>query len=129
VRLIAGPVAQADQPTLMLAALTERLDAAGIHVALVDRQLRFTWAAPTGAVLMLARPVAHPWLREHELTCVGARPDLPQYATLVEANQRLVGMQAGAAPESLIQRAQAQLGFETAKENLAPFTSFLPLFP
>jgi hypothetical protein len=28
---------------------------------------------------------------------------------LVEANQRLVGMQAGAAPESLIQRAQAQL--------------------
>jgi hypothetical protein len=108
-RLMAGPVAQADPPTPMLAALTERLGAAGIQIALVDRQLRFTWAAPTGAVLMLARPVAHPWLRERELTCVGARPDLPQYAALVEANQRLVGMQAGAAPELLIQRAQAQL--------------------
>lgn len=116
-RVAAGQVEQAGSPTPMFADLVERLQVAGIQAAIetdieTDNEagrLVFRLKPVPGDVLRLARPVPHPWLREHQLTEIGAYPALDEYHPLVEANDRLARMLASRTPEKLVQDALAQL--------------------
>jgi hypothetical protein len=107
-RLAAGPVAPAAAPTPWFAELARRLQTAGIRAALADGQLSFHFAPPEGARLQLARPLPHPWLGDQIIEQVGIRPGVA-YQRLAEANERLVRMQSGQAPEQLLQTAVEQL--------------------
>jgi hypothetical protein len=93
----------------MFANLVQRLAAAGIEARLDGERLAFSFAPPTGDALRLARPVAHPWLPERALEAVGALPDLPEFAALVEANTRLGRLVDSQAPTALTQQAVANL--------------------
>ncbi|MFC1974861.1 hypothetical protein ACFLXQ_00510 [Chloroflexota bacterium] len=128
-----GPVKQALPPTPMFADLIRRLQVGGIRARLVEDKLTFHFEPPPGETLKLAHPVPHPWLRERELTEIGADaatgmydlvPDIPfylrwqmgqpilpsqAYAAIVEANDRLTRMLDSQTPEQLVQDAQAQL--------------------
>jgi RNA polymerase Rpb2, domain 6/RNA polymerase Rpb1, domain 2/RNA polymerase Rpb2, domain 3 len=108
-RLAAGPVAQAGAPSPMFAGLARRLAAGGIRADLGGERLTFNFALPAGDALHLARHVAHPWLPERSLDTVGALPDLPEYAALVEANARLARLVDSQAPAALAQQALANL--------------------
>ena len=108
-RVAAGRVEQAGPLTPMFADLVERLQVAGIQAALEAGKLIFRLELPQGDVLKLTRPVSHPWLREHQLTEIGAYPALDEYRPLVEANDRLARMLASRTPEKLVQDALFQL--------------------
>jgi len=108
-RAAAGQVKQAEPPTPAFADLAARLRAAGIEAALEADKLAFRLEPPSGDVLKLARPVSHPWLREQQLTKIGAYPTLHEYTLVVEANDRLARMLASQTPERLTQDAQTQL--------------------
>jgi hypothetical protein len=71
--------------------------------------LTFGFTSPQGDKLTLAHPVPHPWLRERELTEIGAYPALDEYPLLVEANDRLARMLDSQTPAKLVQDAIAQL--------------------
>ncbi len=108
-RVAEGPVAQAGAPSPRFADLAVRLAASGIRVDLQGEELRFQFASPEGATLKLVRPTPHPWLGRQELVEVGAFEDLPEYGALVEANARLERMLDSDVPESLAEKAFAQL--------------------
>jgi hypothetical protein len=108
-RLAAGPLEQAGPPTPMFAGLVRRLAAGGIRAELEGQRLAFSFAPPTGDMLSLAQPVAHPWLPERALNAVGALPELPEYAALAEANARLARLSDGLAPAALAQQTFAIL--------------------
>ncbi len=108
-RVAAGPVEQAAPPTPMFSDLADRLQAAGIEVELANDRLTFGFKSPKGDKLTLAHPVPHPWLRERELTEIGACPSLDEYPPLVEANDRLARMLDSQTPVRLVQNAVAQL--------------------
>jgi hypothetical protein len=108
-RVAAGSVEQAAPPTPMFADLVERLLVAGIDAALEGGRLAFRFEPPQGDALKLARPLPHPWLRERELTEIGAYPALDEYAPLAEANARLARMLVSQTPQRLLQDAQTQL--------------------
>lgn len=108
-RLRAGHIEQAEPPSPLACHLFERLAAVGIQAHFQEHGLAFRFAEPEGAVLNLAAPVAHPWLRERSLACIGVRPALSTYQALVEANTRVGRMLSSKAPESLRQQALAQL--------------------
>ncbi|MBT3396565.1 MAG: hypothetical protein HN423_05235, partial [Alphaproteobacteria bacterium] len=98
--------------TLRFAALQDRLGAGGIQVEIEVGSLQFKFASPVDAALTLTQPVPHPWLGDRELTTVGMRPGLSEYAPLAEANARLARLLESQAPQSLTVNAIAQL--ETA---------------
>jgi len=104
-RVAAGPVELAGTPSPKFAALARRLAVAGIRAQIEEGGLTFGFGAPGGRTLKLARPVPHPWLREQELTEIGAFEELPQYGALAEANSRMARMLADRAPESLTGKA------------------------
>jgi len=108
-RLAAGPVEQAGPPTPMFAGLVRRLAAAGIRADLDGQRLALSFAPPTGDVLRLARPIAHPWLPERLLDTIGALPELSEYAALAEANARLSRLSDNQAPTPLAQQARTNL--------------------
>src|SRR6476469_6027937 len=85
------------------------LPGAGIRAELDADRLTFGFAQPADGALLLARPVAHPWLPERTLAAVGALPELPAYQALVEANTRLARLDAGHAPAALAQPAISSL--------------------
>ncbi|GHO85603.1 hypothetical protein [Dictyobacter formicarum] len=106
-----GQQAPALAPQFM--SVARRLAAIGIHAELTaERRLVFRLAPPTGEVLQLARPVAHPWLKNQQLTSIGAYRvchELAEYPALVAANTRLQRILASQAPESLARQALDQL--------------------
>ncbi len=108
-RLAAGPVEQAGAPTPMFANLARRLAAAGIRAALEGGRLSFSFAPPMGETLHLAQPIAHPWLPERSIDTIGALPELPEYAALIEANARAARLSSSQAPATLAQQARASL--------------------
>jgi hypothetical protein len=108
-RLAAGPIEQAGAPAPGFSNLARRLAAAGIRADLGGNQLAFSFAQPAENALLLARPVAHPWLPERTLAAVGALPELPEYLALVEANSRLARLNASHAPAVLVQQAISSL--------------------
>jgi RNA polymerase Rpb2, domain 6/RNA polymerase Rpb1, domain 2/RNA polymerase Rpb2, domain 3 len=109
VRLAAGPIEQAGAPAPLFAGLVRRLAVAGIRAELEGDQLVFGFAPPAAGALLLACPVAHPWLPERTLAAVGALPELPEYRALVEANTRLARLDARHAPAVLAQPAISSL--------------------
>ncbi|MCP4544139.1 MAG: hypothetical protein GY832_44070 [Chloroflexi bacterium] len=108
-RVAAGPVEQAAPPTPMFSDLVDRLQVAGIEATLKNERLTFDFKSPHGDKLTLAHPVPHPWMRERQLTEIGAYPALDEYPPLVEANDRLARMLDCQTPEKLVQDAIAQL--------------------
>jgi hypothetical protein len=108
-RVAAGPVEQAAPPTPAFSDLVDRLQVAGIGATFENDRLTFGFKSPQGDKLTLAQPVPHPWLRERELTEIGAYPVLDEYPQLVEANDRLARMLDSQAPAKLVQDAVAQL--------------------
>jgi hypothetical protein len=108
-RLAAGQVAQAGAPSPIFVGLARRLAAAGIRADLDGERLALNFMSPADDALRLAQPVAHPWLPERALDVVGALPDLPEYAALVEANARLARLFDSQAPAALAQQAVANL--------------------
>jgi hypothetical protein len=135
-RVAAGPIEQAVPSTPLFAKLARRLAVAGIRAELQqgtgdggrgagdggwgaevgewrdlgsDAQLVFSFAPPDEPSLALAQPIAHPWARGQRIDKVGALPELPEYDALVEANTRLERMLASHAPDTLTQRAAADL--------------------
>ncbi|RIK36847.1 MAG: hypothetical protein DCC55_26085, partial [Chloroflexi bacterium] len=107
---------------------------AGINLELEGGRLHFRLAQPGDNALILARPLSHPWLGEHELTAVApfpamSTPDwlwpqwsteplvapdgqstpLPAYTALAEANNRLARLLHSNAPPALIEQATATL--------------------
>lgn len=133
-RVAAGKVEQAGPPAPGFALLQRRLAAAGINLELEGGRLHFRLAQPGDNALILARPLSHPWLGEHELTAVApfpamSTPDwlwpqwsteplvapdgqstpLPAYTALAEANNRLARLLHSNAPPALIEQATATL--------------------
>ena len=108
-RVATGPVEQAGPPAPKFGELLRRLAAAGIRAGLDGEKLTFRFAPPEGPTLKLARPIAHPWLRDRPLTEIGAFEELPEYSSVVEANAKLSRLLAEKTPKSLIQTALAQL--------------------
>jgi hypothetical protein len=118
-RLEGGPLEQAGAPSPMAADLANRLRLAGIHMTLAKGRLTFGFApspahqVDQASALKLARPVPHPWLREHELAEIGPLhgAGLPQdeYRLLVETNERLARMVSSQTPERLVRDVAAQL--------------------
>jgi len=121
-RVAAGPVEQAPPPTPAFAEVARRLRAGGVRAELEGDRLTFRFAPPDAPALQLARPIPHPWLRERELTTVSAMDECPEYAALLEANARLQRILASQPPESLTQKAAAQL--EARARDL--FNALLP---
>ncbi len=113
-RVTAGEVPQSGPPSPLFTQLARRLAAAGIRVEFADSRLRFAFAHPEGEVLTLAQPVPHPWWPERALATVGARPDLASYRALVETNSRVGRFVADGVPDSLRERAVAQLVSQVA---------------
>lgn len=109
-RLTQGNVEQAGAPSPQLSTLLRRLAAVGIRGELREDGLAFRLAEPEGVALDLAAPVAHPWLRDHQLTRIGVSGgSKAAYQALAEANVRLQRILSSGAPGSLKQQAQAQL--------------------
>ena len=130
-RVASGPIEQAGPPTPDFEVVYRRLAAGGILAELRDDKLAFRFGSPDGDSLKLACPVPHPWLPERMLeeiaeSPVGAmafsslypdggierppdRKTPPAWAALVEANTRTTRMISTNAPESLRQRAYADL--------------------
>lgn len=118
-RVAAGPIEPASEPTPLFADLVRRLRIGGIIAEVDDAGLRVSFGRPGDDALRLAQPMAHPWMRERELTEVGAPADLvptslpmggsnaaapdPQaaYERVLELNHRLVRLQEGQVPERL----------------------------
>ena len=109
-RVAAGPVERAEPPTPAFIELQRLLRVAGIGMELAEDEVRFGPAEPEGEVVELAGPVPHPWLRDTVLSAVGAVKGTPQYARLVEANERARHMSNGGVPEGVARRAFADLG-------------------
>ena len=112
-RLARGPVALSGPPTPLFSKLVERLRMASIRAELKENRLHFSFANPEGKTLKLARPLPHPWLREHLIDSVGIPPDQggeeAAFAGLAEANTRLKRLLSGSVPERLIKEAEARL--------------------
>lgn len=107
-RVVTGAIKQ-KEPSPQFANLVRRLAAVGIRVELGEDGLAFQLAAPRTPLLALARPLPHPWLRDAQLTSIGALDEMPTYSALVEANTRLERVLTSRAPESLRQQAFAHL--------------------
>lgn len=126
-RVASGPIEQAGPPTPDFEIVYRRLAAGGILAELNDDKLTFRFGSPEGEPLKLACPVPHPWLPERMLDEVTDSPvgDMafsplypdgyidrktpPAWAALVEANTKMARMISTKAPESLRQRAYADL--------------------
>ncbi len=89
--------------------IMRNLEVVGIAVKLSERGLSFHLQDFTGEALVLAQPVAHPWLRDHMIARIGVREDVVEYHALVNANTRMKRILVSGAPESLKQQVQAQL--------------------
>jgi hypothetical protein len=109
-RVAQGKIEQAGPPSPQLSTLLKCLAAIGIRAELQENGLAFHLSEPEGATLALASPIAHPWLRDHMLTRLGAYKNQPAYQeALVAANTRLQHILSNGAPASLRQQAEAQL--------------------
>ena len=108
-QVAAGPVYQAPAPTPWFEDLERRLRAAGIKAELKEEKLSFSIADPEGNALFLAVPMQHPWLRERELKSIGALVDNPLYQAVVDANRKVERLLASKVPETLSNKAIAQL--------------------
>lgn len=130
-RVATGPIEQAGPPTPDFEIVRRRLAAGGILAGLKDDKLTFRFGSPEGEALRLAHPVPHPWLQERmldeithspigEMAFSPLYPDghierledrklPPAWTALVEANTRMGRMISTNAPESLRQRAYADL--------------------
>jgi hypothetical protein len=103
-------LAQADPPSPQLRSLLRNLAMVGIIGELRENGLVFRLGEPEGVAVDLATPVAHPWVRDHQLTRLGVSSAThPAYQALAEANVRLTRILSSNAPASLKQQAQAQL--------------------
>lgn len=102
--------AQADPPSPQLRSLLQSLAMVGIIGKLDENTLTFRLSEAEGVAVDLATPVAHPWVRDHQLTRLGVgNASHPTYQALAEANVRLTRILSSHAPASLKQQAQAQL--------------------
>ena len=104
-----GELRQAGPPAPSFTRLVQRLEIAGIQVALEQECLRLTFQSPPNPCLQFALPVPHPWFRQHRLKRVGQLEELPEYAELESANSRLQQMVDSSAPKALIESAQTHL--------------------
>jgi hypothetical protein len=104
-RAAAGPVEQSSSPTPAFDELIRRLSILGIRCVLEGERVDFRLERPPGEVLELTEPVTHPWLRARQISQVGAFEELPEYASLVEANARARRILESGAPDSLRQNA------------------------
>ena len=100
---------QAKAPTPGFASLTARLDVAGIRLDFDGEQLAFRFEPPAEPVLALARSIAHPWMRERELTVLGEFKEMKEYEDVQGANAKAERMIADNMPESLTRGALEQL--------------------
>ena len=100
-RVAAGAVEQAGAPSPRFSALVRRLGALGIKAELKDDKLAFRLAEPEGKTLRLAGAVKHPWLRDRDITGIGAFEEVPECNALVEANTRAERILKSGAPECL----------------------------
>jgi len=107
-------------PSPKFAELCQRLSAAGIQTHLVDGNLRFSLGVTSGEKLKLTHPVRHPWLSGHTMSEVGVltihseyddqeQCMLSEYDAIVNANTKLERILATGAPESLKEKALADL--------------------
>lgn len=133
-RLTAGPVKPAAPPAPLFSDLASRLRVAGIEAVLEEGKLGFHLSAPPGEILRLAHAVSHPWLRERQLSEIGACPvtdgadahantalfppwssareaawPLDEYALVVQTNDRLAQILESQVPERLTRDAISQL--------------------
>ena len=106
-RLAHGWIEQTQAATPQFVAFVRRLAAAGIRAELLDQQLRLRFATPDMPSLRLAAPLPHPWLPERMLEEVGIIPELPQYTSLFDVNQRLAQLLSSKAPATLLRPAEA----------------------
>jgi hypothetical protein len=108
-QVASGAVQQTEPPSPSFKILQERLAVAGIRAAFDGQSLTFELATSTGKTLLLAKPVRHPWLWEHEIGEIGVYESAAEYPPLVETHTRLARMMASSAPDSLVESAHAQL--------------------
>jgi len=108
-QILGGEVQQASQESPQFEALKDRLAAAGICAVLENGSLKFEFVPSQGEKQILAKPMRHPWLWEHQITEVGRIDGLQEYTALVDSNKRLSQMLESSAPKSLIQNACDQL--------------------
>ena len=108
-RVACGPIAPAGPPTPLFTDVQQRLARAGIRMDFTGDRLTFCFAPPAGPGLKLARPVRHPWLREHMLAEIGACDELPEYQACTTGNAKVARLIASDAPAPLIRQALTQL--------------------
>lgn len=101
-------------PSHRFARLRERLASAGIQAELTDAGLRFGWRMPGEGALVLACPVAHPWLPERMIEALDAPPSPRADDDVRVANERLAGLLESGAPESLLEGARSALASSVA---------------
>jgi len=107
-RLSLGPVKQSAAPPPAFGDLVSRLAAAGIEAQVVGGRLSFSQTSPTGG-LELAAPVAHPWLRDAEVTVIGKHAGVPAYDDVVKVNAQIQRLMRSKAPEKLIRKGVLEL--------------------
>jgi hypothetical protein len=115
-RVAAGTVAPAGPPTPSFAELARRLAIAGIAADLDGHKVSFGFASPPDGGLILAQSIPHPWLPDQPLSAIGHAQERPEYADVVDANDRVRRICEGEAPQSLQDKAVERL--RTAVQRL-----------
>lgn len=126
-RLCQEPLPQASPPSPQLRSLLQCLAMVGIKGELQENGLAFCLSEVEGVALDLAMPMAHPWVRDHQLTRIGVgHGPHPAYQALVEANVRLTRILHSNAPTSLKHQAQTQLALRVQEycSTLVPAVNF-----
>ncbi len=109
-RVANGEALVSPSPSPRCAELIRRLAAAGIEATPTAEGLTFDFAPPPGETLTFAQPIPYPWLPERTLTEVGMLPDcLAEFRAVQEANARLSRLQQTQAPDTLREKAVAEL--------------------
>ena len=106
-RVASGSVDQSTAPSPAFADLTARLAAAGVKAAVDGGRLAFSVITPPDP-RSLARPVAHPWLRDVQVTTIG-KYDINEYVEIERVNAQVDRLIRSGAPERLVKKGVVEL--------------------
>ena len=108
-RVAAAPMEPAQTPSPRFVALADRLAMAGIRADVDADGLSLHMSMEGRESLVLAQPVAHPWLPDKQLSTVCMVPEVDGFQQVVDVNGRLAHLLDTGAPEPLMAEAREGL--------------------